>query len=231
MCSRMEIMKNIIKADFHVHSIASWDSISKGEALLQRSKEIGLGKLILTDHNTIAEAVRLQKMYPDFVIVGEEILTTKAEILAFFVKEEIPKDIEPLEALKRLKDQGAFISLSHPYAPMRFRWKEEEMEKLLPWLDAIEIANARCLPKMNDLAKKFAADHDLHGTAGSDAHGIPELGTMGHELPDFQTADELRESIKFSSVFGKESPFWVRKYSRGAVFCKALENNFGLKTN
>ncbi len=222
-------MNNIIRADFHVHSIASWDSLSKGEELLQRAKEIGLGKLILTDHNTITEAVRLQKMYPDFVIVGEEILTTKAEILAIFVKEEIPKDIEPLEALKCLKDQGAFISLSHPYAPMRFRWQEEEMEKFLPWLDAIEIANARCLPGMNDLAKKFAADHGLHGTAGSDAHGIPELGAMGLELPDFHTADELRESIKSAKVFGKKSPFWVRRYSRMAVFRKYLDRKTGIK--
>ena len=223
-------MNKLIKADFHVHSIASWDSLSKGEALYRRAKRIGLGKLILTDHNTISEAIRLQKMYPDFVIVGEEILTSRAEILAIFVKEEIPKDIEPVEALKRLRDQGAFISLSHPYAPMRFHWTEEEMEKFLPWLDAIEIANARCMPEMNHLAMKFAAYHGLRGTAGSDAHGVPELGAMGLELPDFNTADELREAIKTSKVFGNESPFWVRKYSRGAVFRKALDRELGFAT-
>ncbi|MBQ6342402.1 MAG: PHP domain-containing protein [Anaerolineaceae bacterium] len=221
-------MNNTIKVDFHVHSIASWDSLSRGEALVRRAKKLGLGKLILTDHNTINEAVRLQNKYPDYVIVGEEILTTKAEILAFFVKEEIPKDIEPLEALKRLRDQGAFISLSHPYAPMRFHWTEAEMESFLPWLDAIEIANARCLEEMNHLAMKFAAYHGLQGTAGSDAHGVPELGAMGLELPDFSTAEELRESIKTAKVFGKESPLWVRKYSRMAVFRKALERELGI---
>ena len=223
-------MSRLIKADFHVHSIASWDSLSKGVDLYRRAKEIGLGKLIFTDHNSIAEGLRMQKMYPEFVIVGEEILTTKAEILAIFVKEEIPKDIEPLEALKRLKDQGAFISLSHPYAPLRFRWTEEEMEKYMPYLDAIEIANARCMPGMNQSAAKFAEDHGLCGTAGSDAHGVPELGAMGLELPDFNTPDELRESIRSARVFGQESPLWVRVYTRGAVFRKGLDKYLNIKT-
>lgn len=223
-------MSGLIKADFHVHSIGSWDSLSRGEDLYRRAKEIGLGKLIFTDHNTIEEGLRMQKMFPDFVIVGEEILTTKAEILAIFVKEEIPKDIEPLEAFKRLRDQGAFISLSHPYAPMRFRWTEAEMEEYMPYLDAIEIANARCIPGMNQSAAKFAAEHGLCGTAGSDAHGVPELGAMGLELPDFHTADELRESIKSAKVFGKESPLWVRVYSRGAVLRKGLDKNLKFKT-
>ena len=223
-------MSRLIKADFHVHSIASWDSLSKGEYLYRRAKEIGLGKLIFTDHNSIAEGLRMQKMYPEFVIVGEEILTTKAEILAIFVKEEIPKDIKPLEALKRLKDQGAFISLSHPYAPLRFRWTEEEMEKYMPYLDAIEIANARCMPGMNRSAAKFAENHGLCGTAGSDAHGVPELGAMGLELPDFNTPDELRESIRSARVFGQESPLWVRMYTRGAVFRKGLDKYLNIKT-
>lgn len=216
----------MVKVDFHVHSIASKDSLSKGEKLVARARELGLGKLILTDHNTIGGALELQERYPDFVIVGEEILTTKGEILAVFVKEELPKGIEPLEAFKRLKDQGAFISLSHPYAHMRHGWTEAEMEEYLPWLDAIEIANARNLPEMNRSAAHFAADHGLYGTAGSDAHGVPELGAMGLELPDFQNAEELREAVRFAKVFGKESSPFVRFYSRSAVLLKALDRRF-----
>ena len=222
-------MSGPIKVDFHVHSIASKDSLSKGEKLYARAKELGLGKLILTDHNTTAGAKALQKKYPDFVIVGEEILTTKGEILAIFVKEELPKGIEPLEAFKRLKDQGAFISLSHPYAYMRHGWTEAEMEAYLPYLDAIEVANARNLPEMNHSAMQFAENHGLCGTAGSDAHGVPELGAMGLELPDFHTADELRSAVRSAKVFGKESPFTVRYYSRSAVLLKALDRKLHIK--
>lgn len=222
-------MSNIIKADFHVHGIASKDSLSKGEDLIARARKLGLGKLILTDHNTISGAVELQKSYPDYVIVGEEILTTRGEILAIFVQEEIPKGLEPLEAFKHLREQDAFISLSHPYALQRHGWTEAEMEEYLPWLDAIEIANARNHPKMNQSAVEFAASHGLCGTAGSDAHGISELGNMCLSLPDFHNSAELRESIRSAQVIGKESPLWVRLYSRKAVLFKALHKKLGIK--
>ena len=215
-------MKKKIKVDFHVHSIASPDSLSKGERLYARAKELGLGKLIITDHNTISCALKLQKQYPDFVIVGEEILTTAGEILALFVKEEIPKVIDPVDAFRMLKDQGAFISLSHPYAMSRHGWTPEQMEEYLPFIDAIETFNARNAPRTNRLADSFAKSHGLYGTVGSDGHGISELGAMGLELPDFNSADELRTAIGEATAFGKESPFWVHAYSRFAVICKAF---------
>ena len=222
-------MEKIIKVDFHVHSIGSPDSLSEGEDLYRRAKELGLGKLIITDHNSTKTAFELQKAHPGFVIAGEEILTTSGEILAIFVKEELPKGIEPLEAFKRLKDQNAFISLSHPYAPLRHGWTEEEMETYLPYLDAIEISNARNLPEMNISAAKFAADHGLCGTAGSDAHGLRELGAMGLSLPDFNNADELREAVRSAEVFGKESPLTVRFYSRKAVLLKKIHRKLGIR--
>lgn len=222
-------MNRIIRADFHVHSIASKDSLSRGEELYARAKKIGLGKLIITDHNSTAEAERMHALYPEYVIVGEEILTTRGEILAVFVKEELPKGLEPIEAFKALREQGAFISLSHPYAPMRHGWTEAEMEEYMPWLDAIEISNARNLPEMNRSAARFMTAHSLCGTAGSDAHGISELGAMGLTLPDFNTADELRDSIRSAEVFGKESSLWVRFYSRRAVLLKALRNKTGIR--
>ncbi len=222
-------MENTVKVDFHVHSIGSKDSLSRGEDLYRRAKKLGLGKLIITDHNTTKTASELQKEHPDYVITGEEILTTSGEILAIFVKEELPKGIKPLDALKELRAQGAFISLSHPYAPMRHGWTEAEMESFLPYLDAIETANARNLPEMNRSAARFASEHGLCGTAGSDAHGLSELGAMGLLLPDFSTPEELRIAVRSAEVFGKESPLWVRFYSRKAVFLKAVHRKTGIK--
>ena len=219
----------MIRVDFHVHSIGSPDSLSEGEALYRQAKKLGLGKLVITDHNSTKTVFELQKSHPDFVIAGEEILTTSGEILALFVKEELPKGIDPQEAFRRLREQNAFISLSHPYAAMRHGWTETEMETYLPYLDAIEIANARNVPEQNRSAAGFAAEHGLCGTAGSDAHGLKELGAMGLLLPDFSTADELREAIRSAEVFGKESPFTVRYYSRKAALLKKIHKKLGIK--
>ena len=82
---------------------------------------------------------------------------------------------------------------------------------------------------LNIAAKNFAEAHGLCGTAGSDAHDTSELGSMCLELPDFNNADELRESIKTAKVVGKESPQWVRYYSRKAVLFKAVNRIFHVK--
>ena len=48
----------------------------------------------------------------------------------------------------------------------------------------------------NQQAQAFAKQHQLAGTAGSDAHAIFELGRAVMLLPEFTTADELREVIR-----------------------------------
>lgn len=216
----------MIRVDFHLHTNYSKDSLSDPERLLQEAHNKGLNKLVITDHNTIRGARILQADHPQEVIIGEEILTTQGEILAFFVSEEIPRGLEPIEVFKRLKGQGAFISLSHPFALARHGWTEAQMLDYLPYLDAIEIANARNARWMNQAAAAFADQNSLCGTAGSDGHGLPELGQMGLELPDFADAEELRTAIRQSSVFGTESSVFVHHYSRKAVLIKGLRRLF-----
>lgn len=213
-----------ILVDFHVHSEFSPDSVTKLSALIERAHELNLGKLVITDHNSIQGAIRLRKRNPDFVIVGEEILTTRGEILAFFVEEEVPAGLEPDEAFRRLRDQGAFISLSHPYSFSRHGWTEDEMIRYQGYLDAIEIANGRNTRDANEKATNFAKARSLSGTAGSDAHGLFELGRMALRLAPFSTAEELRAAIQDAEVVGTPSPKWVRIASRSAV----LRKKFGL---
>src|SRR5215211_6814434 len=154
--------------EFHCHSIFSKDSLTHPAELVKTCRRKGIDRVVITDHNTIAGARVAQAIDPELVIVGEEIMTRRGEILAAFVTEEIPKGLSPQETLRRLKDQGAFISVSHPFDQWRSgHWQEEHLLEILPDVDAIEVYNSRCmLPSFNRKARQFAEWHHLAGTVG-----------------------------------------------------------------
>lgn len=181
--------------------------------------------MVVTDHNTIAGARAAHALDPALVIVGEEIMTTRGEILAAFVREEIPEGLTPQETIRRLKDQGAFISVSHPFDRWRSgHWQEDDLLEILPEIDAIEVFNSRCmLPQFNQEAQQFAEKHSLAGTVGSDAHTAFELGRSSMEVELFEGAEGLRNVIRKGIPNVRRSPAWVRLSSRYAVFYKKLK--------
>ncbi len=153
-------------------------------------------------------------MAPDLVIVGEEVQTTQGEFLAAFVTDPLPKRLEPAEALERLKAQGAFISISHPFDLQRSGWPLETLEWLAPQIDAVEVMNARVIDAgYNRQALEFAHKHNLPGGAGSDGHHQSEIGRAYTELPDFHDAASLRAAIKEGRQMGKVSSPLVHFYS------------------
>jgi len=178
--------------------------------------------VVITDHNTIAGALAAQVIDPELVIVGEEILTTKGEILAAFVREEIPPYLSPRETIKRLRDQGAFVSVSHPFDRLRMgEGDENDLLEILPDVDAIEVFNSRCMdPGFNRLAKEFAEKHNIPGTVGSDAHAAFELGRSVLLLEQFEGPDEMRRVIRSGVPRTKWSSPWVHFTSRYATIYK-----------
>lgn len=156
--------------------------------------------------------------------MGEEILTTRGEILAAFVTEEIPPFLSPQETIRRLKGQGAFISVSHPFDRLRNgAWQEEDLLEILSEVDAIEVFNSRCMnPQFNQLAQEFARRHDVAGTVGSDAHTAFELGRSVLLLDQFEGPDGMRKVIRGGIPKTRLSSPWVHFVSRYAVMYKAI---------
>lgn len=204
-----------IQAEFHCHSNYSPDSLVTLEEIIKTCRSRGIGKIAITDHGCMAGALRAHEMAPDLVVVSEEILTNEGEILAYFMSEEIPDGLPPMEVIRRLKDQGAFISVAHPYDPFRgAHWRPGTLEKMVPYLDGVEAFNARCFDaSFNEKAGVFAAEHGLAWMVGSDAHSIPEIGRAVLSLPDFNTADELRQAVKSATFSGELSGKMVRLHS------------------
>ena len=208
--------------EFHCHTDASKDSLTPPADLLAAARRKGIDRLIITDHNSIAGARAAQSLDPELVIVGEEIMTTQGEILAAYVTEAVPAGLPPREVIRRLREQGAFISVSHPFDRMRSgAWKEADLLVILPFVDAIEVYNSRCmLPRFNRWARVFAEKHHIPGTVGSDAHAAFEVGRSLLQLELFENADGLRRVIRAGKPITKWSPPWFHLSSRYAVVTK-----------
>jgi predicted metal-dependent phosphoesterase TrpH len=212
----------MLTLEFHCHTHASKDSLTKPADLIKTARRKGLDRLVITDHNSIQGAVAAQKLDPELVIVGEEIMTTRGEILAAFVREEISQGLTPQETIKILKEQAAFISVSHPFDRLRKGgWEEKDLLEIIHDVDAIEIFNSRCMnPMFNMQAKQFAEKYNLAGTVGSDAHAAFEVGKSVILLDQFAGPDEMRKVIKQAKYKTKLSPWWVHFVSRYASMKK-----------
>jgi hypothetical protein len=209
-------MTNTIKIDLHCHTVSSKDASIKLEDLLAECDRKGIAKIAITDHDRIDGALESASRWPVRIIPGIEIMTSRGELLAYYVRENVPAGISPMDTITLLKSQGAIISVSHPFDPWRNGgWKLACLLEILPWLDAVEGFNAHCFTdKPNRQATSFARTYHLAVTAGSDAHHSFEIGSAGLTLSDFNSPDELRQSLKQAKVFGKRVKLGTRLRSR-----------------
>lgn len=210
--------------DLHSHTLWSKDCLTQFETIIHLCRQRGIDRIAITDHNTAQGALAMQRIAPDLVIVGEEIMTTQGEILAYFVQESVPAGLTPLETIRRLRDQGAVISVSHPFDRLRKgAWHEDELLEFIDQVDAVEVFNARCLfAEDNARALAFAQAHNLPGTAGSDAHSRPEYGQAALRLEPFHDAESFRAALRSAEVIGKLSPPYVHGFSTAAKWSRKL---------
>ena len=214
----------MLRTEFHCHTLYSKDSLLPPRGLVEACRRKGIDRVIVTDHDNIRGGRAAQALDPERVIVGEEIMTTRGEILAAFVTDEIPPRLSPEETIRRLRDQGAFISVSHPFDAWRSgAWDEPDLLEIAPLVDAIEVFNSRCVsPEYNRQAMAFAEQHHLAGTVGSDAHAAFELGRSVLLLEPFADADGLRRVIRAATPRTLLSPPWIHVVSRYAKVRKQI---------
>jgi hypothetical protein len=217
-------MADLLRVEFHCHTIYSKDSLTRVEDLLAVCHERQINRVVITDHNTIDGALEAKGLAPEMVIIGEEIMTQEGELLAAFVKEAVPRGLPAQKAIDLLRNQGAFISVSHPFDMFRpGHWSMPELLRIVNRIDAVEVFNSRCFPPFfNVRAAEFAREHGLLGTVGSDAHTLYELGRATMLLPPFEDVESLRQVFPLAEVENRLSSPWVRVCSRYAVLKKML---------
>lgn len=208
----------MLRVEFHCHTTFSKDSLMTAQGILRSIKRKGIHKVAITDHNTLRGALLAKRLDPEAVLIGEEIMTQNGELLALFLQEKVPPHLTPIETIHRLREQGAYIWVAHPFDTRRKgHWDSSLLEEIVPLVDAIEVFNARSLaPGANQKAQAFAEKHHLLGMVGSDAHSSIELGKATMLLPDFHDAESLRQAMRAARTEVTHSAPWVHLLSRYA---------------
>ena len=203
----------MIHVEFHCHSTGSPDSLVDAEKLISTARQVGLDRIFITDHNTIHEAKRAQSIAPDLILIGEEVMTTQGELLAYLVKDLVPSKMSPQETIAAIREQGGVISVSHPFDPRR-GWRLQNLEKIYSEIDALEVFNARNLkPEYNELALQAAMEQKLLFTAGSDAHTKMEIGRTRIQMPEFHDRESMLDALKAGTILPRGSSPLVRMNS------------------
>jgi predicted metal-dependent phosphoesterase TrpH len=209
---KVDPVRGMWRIDLHMHTWVSSDSRTDPKVLVEQAREVGLNRIAVTDHNVIEGALEAHRLAPDLVIVGEEIETeTGGELIAYFVKEVVPPHLSIGETIRRLREQGAVISISHPVDTLRNSALGEKLTlEFIEQVDALEVFNARCLRAADNAhAAEIAKRYGRAITAGSDAHTLREIGRGYLTLPPFRDTPQLfLDSLNRATAGGRLSGIW-----------------------
>jgi predicted metal-dependent phosphoesterase TrpH len=188
----------VTRADFHIHTEYSPDSVMPVRSLVRRCQSQGLGLIAVTDHNSIEGGLRAREMADFPVIIGEEVTTADGELTGLFLTEPIPRGLSATETARRIKDQGGLVSIPHPFDVFRRNViTPNALAEVVKLADIIEGFNARnTFKSTNAKAKELAASVGLPMTAVTDSHTAMEVGRTYTEL----TIDEVTPQALLSAI-------------------------------
>jgi len=214
----------LIKADLHVHTLYSGDSSNSLDGIIGQCIKHGINCVNICDHNTTEGAWKLKAMAPFEVIVSEEIETPEGEIMGLFLTETIPAGLSPEDTIKQIRNQEGLVCIPHPFEIIRSSaMKANTLERIKHLVDIIEVRNAKTwLVQDINRPLRFARDHNLYMSAGSDAHTLIEIGNFYVEMPGFSGPGEFLSSLEQGIISGKGTSLPTHCYSLGYRTLKKL---------
>lgn len=212
-----------VKIDLHVHTSHSRCAMLRPSDIEAVALKQGLDGVAITDHNTLAGALEVRDLAGKIkVIPGEEVKTSRGEIIGYFLEEPIPPFLSPEETLSRIRAQGGIVSVPHPLDRLRSsRLDRDVLEKILPDIDMIESFNSRdILTAADRTILNQAADLGKVLIAASDAHLKTEVGRCYALITDFSGPEDFLENLKNAEFVQRKSPFWVHLVTKVLKACK-----------
>lgn len=190
-----------IRADLHLHTCYSRDSVNSPETIIRRARERRIDVVAVTDHNTTdgwAEMTRVAQRMGFPIILGEEVRIWEnglpiGELVCLFLKEPVqPGSLE--DVVRQIRDQNALATVAHPYSFRRFAFRRLELVEQYPDL-LIEARNGRTYSaEANRRALELASRLRRGITAGSDAHAPGEVGSVWVEV-DARDVESLKLAL------------------------------------
>jgi predicted metal-dependent phosphoesterase TrpH len=185
-----------VRVDLHLHSRYSHDSRTSLESLIEHSRQCGLDRIALTDHNSVEGALELARMAPDLTIVGEEAKTLEGEVIGLFITRRLPPFLRPEAVMDLVHEMGGLTYIPHPFDRNRSHFRAERVVELADHIDIIEVHNPWCDHAANAAAARMAADLDKVTATGSDAHSAHELGRTWMEMEDYSDVADFLAKLK-----------------------------------
>lgn len=203
-------LKDLSKADLHIHSNYSDGRPSIEEILEYVQNETNLDVIAITDHDTIegallAKEIMKRKNYRFELIVGEEVSSNEGHILGLFLTEKIEPNQPAHETLKQIHAQGGIAIAAHPFYNSRMNnglqvWAKGVGAATLiqekNHFDGVETVNATPIFEEENLRTKYINRLLLlrAETGSSDAHILQAIG-KGYTLFEGKTAHALKEAV------------------------------------
>jgi predicted metal-dependent phosphoesterase TrpH len=182
-----------VKADLHVHTIYSPDSLITPKDLVFYARKRGLTAVAITDHDTVEGVLKIAKETDFLIIPGIEVSSTNGHIIGLNLQDPIPKRLSPEETVDRIHEAGGIAVACHPFALFKGSLGEHANGNF----DAVETINASAFPfnrsvkKAQEIAKRFR----MPSVAGTDAHYGPAIG-YAYTLVDAEPqADAIAKAI------------------------------------
>ncbi|HVN28045.1 MAG TPA: PHP domain-containing protein, partial [Candidatus Binataceae bacterium] len=203
--------------DLHLHTNrGSSDSNLAPKDLIARSKQIGIGAVCITEHDTMWEFREMPELLEDHgprFLRGMEVTTDMGHIGVFGLRSYVG-GIYKLSELRKVVDaEGGILIANHPFRyklDPRFSFINPDHEPIdanhperaaklaiFTMVDAIEVLNGACSEDENEFALKVARLIGKAEVAGSDSHSASSVGCVTTLFED-AVSDEraLIEQIK-----------------------------------
>ena len=206
----------MLSVELHTHSALSHDGRDPVDLLLEQAAAVGLDALAVTDHDEITASLEAAEKAAEYGLVGipgMEVTTDVGHVLAFGIEELVPAGLSFDDTLANIREQGGIAVVPHPFQKSRHGVAAHISEEQLAGADAIEVYNSRLLTgRANRQAERFALDHGVPMTAGSDAHIQEMVGQAVTEVgAEERSVEAILDAVEAgrTSVVGQRTPWHI----------------------